>query len=114
VDAVPHELVLNTPRRHLPLYGRSIDAQALDDAEALVEDHDDDRVVVAVTDGTQIARAGAAQRFDLDALAVGQPYVPAPLAEAAALASVMLSDDRLGDVPDRIVVRSAIPRAVHA
>lgn len=84
------------------------DVQTFGHAEGLVEDDDHHGVVVGVADRAQATSglpvAGHANAFDLDAFAAGRLDVPARLAEAAALATVVGGDDDLGDVADRVVV----------
>ena len=66
-------------------------------------------VVVAVAYRAEVAsfgHRGLAHGFDLNALVVGGLDIPAGLAKRAALALVVLRDDRLGDISSGVVVCS--------
>lgn len=84
------------------------DRQGSGEAEIIVEDHDHYQVVVAVSDGAEVASAAGAcspDSLDLYALPIMCLDVPTLLAERTPAASVVFVHDRFGDVTDRIVVR---------
>src|ERR1044071_3160831 len=77
--------------------------------EVLIENHDYHRVVIAVSDRTQVAafrRRRQTHRFDLESLARGRQHVPTFVAERPTCTVEMLRDYRLCNVADGIVVGS--------
>src|SRR5690349_17177934 len=84
-------------------------APGLFDPHVRGKDHEDQRGVAVTVpyrrEPELCRRSGAPTGFDLEKL-VCDLHVPSSLREAAALAPVAPSDDLLGDVCDRVVVRT--------
>src|SRR5262249_15163296 len=86
--------------------------EPLDDLKILVEENHDERVVFVIADRREDGRRGVrglATRLDLDPLAIWGLHIPTLLTEGGPLATVVVADDRLGDVADRIVVGADHP-----